>query len=387
MNIGFLTSTYPPNINGQSFAVESLKQALESVGHKVFVATSKVPGAHYPSEVLGVRSFRLPPSYAPENLYCPILFKRQALNFFRDNNVQVIHNHDTFLIGNRALSIARKLRVPLIHTYHTMFEEYRPLQFLPNFKKIVRQTTLKVCQAHDLTLTPSIKMFQYLVDLGIAESELRTMPYILNFTYLNRPVDLIKIDLLRFEYGINPKDFVFLAFSRISKEKDIDLTIKLLQPILQGNSRAKLVIAGNGPEEVTLKNLVSTLNLQNQVIFIGGYTHQNLLEIINLGSVYVFTSTFDTSAITLSESLFGGLPSICIDSNKLNSLAESGINGYYGLNHVQFQQVCLKVFKDQKLLTDLQSGARKVKDLYFPNDIIAMYVNMYRQVITKERVS
>ena len=47
MRIGLFTDTYPPFINGVSTSVNMLKNALEKLGHEVFVVTVNTEGYEY----------------------------------------------------------------------------------------------------------------------------------------------------------------------------------------------------------------------------------------------------------------------------------------------------------------------------------------------------
>ncbi|HOZ54328.1 MAG TPA: glycosyltransferase, partial [Bacilli bacterium] len=122
MRIGLFSDTFPPFTDGVSTSVLMLKRGLEKIGHDVFVVTVNPESFKYKEEdnVLripgiktGIYQYRLTGLY-------PI--KAQAI--IKSWKLDVIHTHTEFGIGTFARIVARKLNIPVVHTYHTMYEEY-----------------------------------------------------------------------------------------------------------------------------------------------------------------------------------------------------------------------------------------------------------------------
>ena len=122
MRIGLFTDTYPPYINGVSTSVWVLKRALEKKGHQVFVVTVNAEEYKYASEddilhipgiPIGIYDYRLTGIY-------PL----RAINKIKDWNLDVIHSHTEFGVGTFARIIAKQFDIPIVHTYHTMYEDY-----------------------------------------------------------------------------------------------------------------------------------------------------------------------------------------------------------------------------------------------------------------------
>ena len=146
MRIGLFTDTYPPYINGVSTSVCMLKHALEKKGHQVFVVTVNNNSLKYsfeddntviriPGIPVGIYDYRLTGVY-------PL----RAINIVKKWKLDVIHSHTEFGIGTFARIIAKQLDIPLVHTYHTMYEDYVHYithgYFNKSSKKIVEYLTL-----------------------------------------------------------------------------------------------------------------------------------------------------------------------------------------------------------------------------------------------------
>ena len=124
MRIGIFTDTYPPYINGVSTSIVMLKNALEKQGHQVFVVTVNADKMSYkyednnkiirlPGVPIGIYDYRLTGIY-------PL----KAINKIKKWHLDVIHSHTEFGVGTFARIIAKQFCIPLVHTYHTMYEDY-----------------------------------------------------------------------------------------------------------------------------------------------------------------------------------------------------------------------------------------------------------------------
>src|SRR5499426_4740641 len=129
MRVGLFTNNYLPFRGGVTTAVETLRQGLEALGHDVwiFAPASSAPLAD-PSRV-----FRYPsvpaPTYPGFSLALP--FSRRLGRLARSLDLDVVHVHHPFLLGVTGRRLARRLRRPLVFTYHTRYEKYAHYVPLP----------------------------------------------------------------------------------------------------------------------------------------------------------------------------------------------------------------------------------------------------------------
>ena len=124
MRIGIFTDTYPPFINGVSTSIVSLEKALKEEGHEVFIVTVNPDNLSYryeneekiiriPGIPIGIYDYRLTGIY-------PL----KAISKIKEWHLDIIHSHTEFGIGTFARILAKQLDIPLVHTYHTMYEDY-----------------------------------------------------------------------------------------------------------------------------------------------------------------------------------------------------------------------------------------------------------------------
>ena len=156
MRIGLFTDTYAPQINGVATSILMLEHSLRKLGHEVYVVTVNNDILSYdfgeaniiriPGIPTGIYDYRLSGIY-------PL----KAINKIKKWNLDIIHSHTEFGIGTFARIMAKQLDIPIVHTYHTMYEDYVHYitkgHFDTTSKKIVEYFTKFYC---DKTVTELI---------------------------------------------------------------------------------------------------------------------------------------------------------------------------------------------------------------------------------------
>ena len=179
MRIGILTNSYPPNLNGVSVAVANLEKALTKLGHSIFVVTPQVPGVIYAENVLPLKSYSAP-SHASSDLRMPYDFISQTVKFLQQNQVEILHSQDTLVGGVESVIIAMKLKIPCVHTYHTMVEDYDYFNF-PGYRLFIRNYSQIVCDGHEAVVAVSPKTEEYLRKIGVS-SQIVQIPNVLKLS-------------------------------------------------------------------------------------------------------------------------------------------------------------------------------------------------------------
>lgn len=226
MKIAMMTNNYKPFIGGVPVSIERLAEALRKEGHEVVIFAPMYPMQLLEKDV--VRYNSLSRKMAGE-MVIPNMFDSIIETKFREGKFDVIHVHHPMLIGNTAVYLSRKYKVPLVFTYHTRYEQY--LHYVNSMFKMGEKTLqaakakmipgylcyyLKNCQ-HIFAPTESLQ--KYLLTVCKAQSEkvsvlptgLREESY-----HWNRQ----ETEALREKYGASNCP-MFLTVSRLAQEKNI----------------------------------------------------------------------------------------------------------------------------------------------------------------------
>jgi 1,2-diacylglycerol 3-alpha-glucosyltransferase len=151
MKIGLFTDTYSPHISGVVTSMVLLKKSLEEMGHEVYIVTINPDSSTKYSYDENEKILRIPGVNARvyENIKVSGIYPIRATNIIKKWKLDVIHSHTEFSIGTFARIIGKQFNIPIVHTYHTMYEDYVYLLTKGHFdkpvKKIVEYLTLFYC--------------------------------------------------------------------------------------------------------------------------------------------------------------------------------------------------------------------------------------------------
>ena len=122
--------------------------------------------------------------------------------------------------------------------------------------------------------------------------------------------------------------FRIIHVGRLVKWKNVDLLIRAVELLKPNYPEIELAIIGNGEEEGNLKELTKSLNLTNQIKFIGAIYEGEAQSVEFLKSgIYVLAGM---GGLSINEAMCHSLPIICsIADGTEKHLVFEGVNGYY----------------------------------------------------------
>lgn len=307
MRIGFFTDTYTPQINGVVTSITLFKHALEERGHEVFVFA---PTPQTPDDSDDTVRFRsVPFVFQPEmRLAAPVSL--EALRLVDAVKLDVVHAHDPFGIGLFGLRVARRQRIPYVHTYHTLYPEYVHYVWETRLtKRLAERLSREYCDACDSIVAPSTKVEDYLREWGVK----RAIEVIATGIDIEKyeEVDETRIAALRKRLHITPADRVALFMGRLGREKNVEVLIRAFWHCRC--TGAKLVICGDGPHRSELEALVSELALEDRVIFAGYLQGPDTVAAYHLAHLFTFASSTETQGLVVGEAMAAGLPVVAAE--------------------------------------------------------------------------
>ncbi len=331
MNIALFTETYYPEINGVATSVLTLKTELERIGHNVYVFTTTTPGA--PEHEHNV--FRVP------SLPCVLITERRVGLFYQPKlasimkklNLDLIHTHTEFSLGIFGRIMARELRVPLVHTYHTIYEDYT--HYVTHNKTIdkrakafVRVFTKVCCNTVQQVIVPTDKVKELLTTYSV-HRDIAVVPTGIDLRKFRREEGAeVYISELKQKYGIQPNEKVILYIGRISREKNIQEIITAMPEYLSNREHVKVLIVGNGPDKERLEEYAKGLSCRDRIIFTGEQPWDLIAKFYHLGDVFVSASNSETQGLTYIEAMAAGLPVVAKKDRCLEDILDDGYNGY-----------------------------------------------------------
>lgn len=382
MNIGLFTETYYPEINGVANSVYMLKNELENRGHNVYVFTTTTPNApEYEYNVFRVPS--LPFIFITERRV-GLFYQPKLASIIKKLNLDIIHTHTEFSLGIFGRIMAKELKLPIVHTYHTIYEDYT--HYVTRFKLLDRRAkafarvySKLCCNTVEQVIVPTEKTRQLLVNYSVHRdiSVIPTGIDLRKFDTGNYSYD--RINALKEHYKISPDEKVMIYVGRVSQEKNLEEVVNAMPDYMSKRKDLKFVIVGSGPALEGVKNLVKQFKLEDRFVFTGAQPWDNIGLFYRLGDVFVSASRSETQGLTYIEAMASGLPIVAREDKCLEDILRQGENGYaftdteglyYGLDQV------LYLDKD----TDYSNNATLTARQFSAQEYALRVENVYKEV-------
>ena len=311
MRILMISDVYFPRINGVSTSIKTFREELTQLGHEVTLIAPVYPDhTETDPEII-----RIPSRYLfldPEDR----IMKRKMISALKDKlsgrQFDILHIQTPFIAHYAGIELSNTLGIPRVVTYHTHFEEYL-YHYLPYVPKSLmrfsaRWFNRKQCNDVDSIIVPSTAMLDILETYGI-----------------HKPIEIIATgidekfftpgDGIRFrkKYNIKQDRPLLVHIGRVAHEKNIDFLLNMLVELRKTIPDVLLVIAGEGPARNHLMQLCKTLNIENNVLFVGYLDREtSLLDCYCAGDVFVFASKTETQGLVLLEAMAQRIPVVSL---------------------------------------------------------------------------
>lgn len=391
MRIGLFTDTYPPYINGVSTSVYMLKKALEQKGHEVYIVTVNDDNTKYKLEDDN-KIIRIPG--IPTGIYdyrLTGIYPLKAINIVKKWKLDVIHSHTEFGVGTFARIIAKQFNIPLIHTYHTMYEDYIHYitkgYFKKSSKKIVEYLTLFYCdKTTNELIVPTKKTYDLFKQKYGVEKNIYIIPTGIEVErFFKENINPKTINELKKELGIKKNDFVVTFVGRIAKEKNVDFLIDAHKELLKKNKDIKLIIIGDGPELPSFKNKVSKLKLNDNILFTGRVAWEQIPAYYQLSSAFATASTTETQGLTVIEAMAGGVAPVCIEDESFKNVVVDELNGRLFKTKRKYKSIILDLYNNPEKLQKLSKQARLNAEIHSARHYAESVLDVYNHAINSKK--
>ena len=332
MRIGLFTDTYFPQVSGVATSIRTLKTELEKLGHTVFIftTTDKDVNRYEDWQIIRIPSV---PFFAFKDRRIAYRGFSTALEIARQYQLDIIHTQTEFSLGLLGVWIAKELRIPVVHTYHTQYEDYvryiaKGMVIRPSMVKYIVRGFMSDL---DGVICPSEIVYDLLMKYKV-KVEKRVIPTGIELAKFERPeITSENIADLREKLGISNQETMLLSLSRVSYEKNIQAVLAALPAVLEENPDVKLVVAGDGPYLSDLKSQAKRLNITDAVIFTGMIAPSETALYYKAADFFISASTSETQGLTYLESLASGTPIIAHGNPYLDNVINDKMFGtlYY----------------------------------------------------------
>jgi glycosyltransferase involved in cell wall biosynthesis len=331
-------------------------------GYELCVVTPKIyQDSQYYEEQDGIKVYRFPffardkllierkkIPYLKMVLYYLTGFLLTLYAMFR-NECHLIHVHWAIPTGLIGTWVGTLLRKPVVVTIHG--SDLRMALERPRF---LRKIFVYVCKnATHLNCVSEVQKKE-LERLGISSDKILTIPMGVDEAFLemgkNRKIEL------------NRRPFIILSNRNLLPLYNISLLIRAIPIILKEEPRTRFLIAGDGSEKENLVREVKNSNLSAFVQFLGRVPHQEMPRLLAQTDVYVSTSPYDGTSVSLLEALASGAFPVVTDISSNREWIADGENGFLvpKENENLLAEKILEAIRNHRLLGKACERNRKI---------------------------
>jgi glycosyltransferase involved in cell wall biosynthesis len=296
--------------------------------------------------------------------------------------LDVVHTHTPFAIGYAGVQVARTLGIPIVHTYHTYYEEY--VHYFragaPLARRITPAYSRWFCNLHDHILAPSHDIRRVLLEYGVK----KPIEVFQTGVQLPPAPDPVQIRLARRELGLPPGAPVLLSAGRIAREKNLDQLLLALEHLRSTYPSLLLLMAGDGPDRQRLERETAALGLERHVRFLGWVPHERMASLYCAADLFVSASVTETQGLALLESMAARTPVVAARGPGVNDLIQDGESGLLTAPTPEaLASAVMQVLGDRALAQRLAAGGRRRAETLNPraqaDQLLARYEELRRR--------
>ncbi len=368
---------YAPTVNGVVTSVLNLENKLRELGHDVRILTlSESIHSHKKNNVYYERSVKAP--VYPE-ARAGIMSKehyKEILEWGPD----IIHTQCEFSTYIAARKIAKKLDIPMVHTYHTVYEDYTHY-FCPSKRlgrKIVSVLTRKLLKCMKAVIVPTEKVRELIAGYGV-DKDIYVLPTGIDLDKYSKTYSEDEILELRRKHNIPRDNKIMLFLGRLAKEKNIPELMEYFKRL----DRADLtfLIVGGGPYYDELREKAKKICGDMSVIFTGMISPEQVGKYYKSASFFVNASTSETQGLTYIETLASGLPALCRKDGCIKGVVIDNVNGFQYENYEDFSRFAAKILDNADFRASLSEGAVKTSEVYSTLSFAKKALGIYEAAI------
>ena len=328
-SILFLTNSYPDfDSSYRAIFIKKMAHLLQKEGYRISVVTPKIYGnSPYHEEQNGIRVYRFP-FFARNKLliehqeipYLKMLFYYISGFFLTiyiilKRKSELIHVHWAIPTGLIGIWAGKLLKKPVVVTIHG--SDFRMATEKPSF---LTRIFLYICKKAMRIMCVSELQSKEIQKRGIRAEKIVTFP--------------MGIDENFFEVGksrkgkLDGQPHTVLSNRNLLALYNVSLLIRAIPTVLKEEPNTRFIIAGDGQEREALSRDAENLNVRSSIRFLGSVPHERMADLLAQADIYVSTSLYDGTSVSLLEAMGSGAFPVVTDIPANREWITNGRNGF-----------------------------------------------------------
>jgi len=387
MRIAIFTNNYLPNPYGVAGSVESFRKEFERRGHEVFIFAPDWKGYQdknlrvfrYPSIAIELKKIKYP---------LPISFSRKISKVLGNLKIDIIHSQHPNLLGSAAARWARKYDIPLVFTWHTLYDQYAHFfPFIP--ERLATWWAIRNARNYankcDQIIVPTPSVGEIIKNWGVINKNIVAIPTGVEENQFANP-DRANI---RKKYDVKDDEVLLFVMTRLTEEKNMEFLVDAVLEVLKKNNNAKFMICGDGDLKKKLIKKVADMELSDKVIFVGIVPDNEKKNYYAAGDIFVYASKSETQGMVLTEAMYSGLPVVAVRATGIKDIVEEGKTGLLVLeNKEEFSAAVQKLIDNESLRINFREEAKKVAREKYTSSVCARkMLEVYEKAIKDKNIT
>lgn len=377
LRIAIFSDSCLPVLNGVSVSIDALVQELRNRDHSVHVFTTAYPG-HRDSDPNTHRFWAL---NTPWTGSYPIAMPPfiGMLRQFRKHTFDLIHTHTPFTVGYCGLKWAESHDLPIVSTYHTLYDRY--WHYIPYFPKryirfkIAKHTNYYYSRV-DHVITPSAAAFRWL-----RRHSVKTPMSIVPTGAPRR--QFIDRSEVRGQLGIAPGHRILLYVGRIAKEKNLEVLFDAAA-MLMTDPALRFWLVGDGPHRAACQAIARKLGIGDRVRFIGFIPREEVDRYYAAADLFVFSSVTETQGLVIQEAMAYGLPAVAVGGGGASASILDGQTGFVVKNSAEaIACAARRILDDDSAYAAMSEASSRVVREHGASEMCERVLEVYRTVVER----
>ena len=296
----------------------------------------------------------------------------------------IFHLHSPSLLGKYAVSLGKKMKVPVVATFHSKY--YDAIYEFTKSKAISKMVTgqiVKLYESCDEVWACSEETGETLRSYGYTKPY-HVMP---NGTDVSVPDNLQELKELAAEtFRIPQGKHVLLFVGQQIWYKNQKLILDSLRLLCDRGEDWFLVMAGSGKDEKEIEQYATNLNLADKVLFTGLIRDRDLLRGVYLNAdLLFFPSVFDNAPLVLREAAVLGIPTLATAGSNAAGAIRKNVNGFTAVDTPKdMSEEIQRIFSEEDI-QKIGQCARETIPLSWEK-LVPMVMERYQTVINEFKI-
>jgi glycosyltransferase involved in cell wall biosynthesis len=194
-------------------------------------------------------------------------------------------------------------------------------------------------------------------------------------------------------HSLSPKDIlakfaipadgpILLMAARLDQQKGQNIIVSALSKL----PKARLVMAGSGPEQANLTALARQTDVADRLHFLGHVGRQDLTDLYRAATLFMFPSTWETFGLAGVEAAMVGLPVVASNIPALHEVltcnGETTTHFVESRSPTAWAEAIAECLNDPGLRARSEDFAEIIQHQYSEERMIEGYVSLYRELVT-----